>query len=466
YDLRDYFRGLPDSITGIDGLTTDENGRIWMLANGILFSFTFDPVKKTIDIRKELDFSPFTRSDWFHSAMLQIDGYLYCNFGDKGGIRKVNMSDPSDNERLRVPATDYFAIGNDGNIYYTTGAASLWMYPLVVTDADWAAAEKMDEQFTQLKDITLESETAIKEARAAYEALSWSQKALIYNLDMLIAAEIDLLECKIDSLGEITLEDKALILEIKDTYAQLTPKNKNYVKNYKRVFIPALQALQAIEDQMAADAVQARIDTIPGMGEITLEKEADIRAIETAYNNLTKSQKALVNTKYLDDALAKIYVLRQERIAYLNELIAGFGEITLEDEPTVNEAREIFDWLTIVEREQVDFIALNDAETALKKLQKAAAAEVDALVESLGGSVSLGSGKTIKAARAAYEALTPGSKQYVKMLSILEEAETIYARLRTTTTIICIVVAVVVVAGGAAAYVIIRKKKAAAKADA
>ena len=119
---------------------------------------------------------------------------------------------------------------------------------------------------------------------------------------------------------------------------------------------------------------------------------------------------------------------------YLKGLIAGFGEITLEDEPQIVEAREIFEWLTIVEREGVDYITLNEAEGMLKKLQKAAAAEVDVLIDAI-GYITKDSGDAIAAARTAYNTLTPGSKSYVKNLAILEQAEQIYASLVPNVTL-------------------------------
>ncbi len=463
YDLRDYFKDIPaEVIQSIRGLTVDENGKVWMSAIGSLFTFTIDPTTKEMrNLRREANFGYADNSEWQPTAMLQIDGYLYANFGNVGGVQKVNMSNPSDSERIPIPATNFFAIGDDGNVYFTPSNQSLYIYPMVVTDEDRKIAEDMDAVFAKLKNnTTLESEADIIAAREAYEALTWTQKCLVYNLDYLTAAEIDLLECKIDALGEITLEDKDAIMAIKAEYNTLSAKNKTYVKNYRTVLVPALQALQALIDADEAARVQALIDTIPGMGEITLDKEAAIREIETAYNELTKSQKALVDAKHLEDALAKIQALRQERIAYLNKLIAGLGEITLEDEPVINEAMEIFNWLTVTEREKVDYLTLTAAETALKKLQKAAAAEVDALIEAIGDTVSHSSGDAIAAARAAYDALTPGSKQYVKLLPILEEAEALFATLGLHPAIIIAIVAVVVVAAGVAVFIILRKKRA------
>ena len=115
----------------------------------------------------------------------------------------------------------------------------------------------------------------------------------------------------------------------------------------------------------------------------------------------------------------------------------------------------------IEERGQVDYEKLVAASNQLKKLQKAAAAEVDALIEAIGNTVGYSSGDAIKAARAAFDALTEGSRQYVKQLHILEEAETLYAALFPLWAIIVIAV-VAVAAVGAITAVLLRKRKKAA----
>ena len=87
-----------------------------------------------------------------------------------------------------------------------------------------------------------------------------------------------------------------------------------------------------------------------------------------------------------------------------------------------------------------------------------------------GETIDHSSKDAIEAARKAYDALTPGSKKYVQNLSILTEAEAIYAELGMNPTTLIIIIAV---AGGvllaAAAVVVIlvlKKKKAAVPAEA
>ncbi len=466
-DPRDYISGMPDRIKGINAMVADpnvaENGKIWVHVGARLLCLKYNKATNKVTLTEELCFDKADVGGDWHPFTPYLDGnYMYVGFGQKGGLRKVNLNNPSDCERMPVPGNKMFTIADDGNIYYAS-VNSLYMYPLNVTDDDWAAAAKVDDMIAALGKASLENADQIIAARAAYENLSNKHKALIQNIYDLETAEIDLLECKIDSIGEVTLDDGDLINAIRAEYKALTVKNRSYVKNYLTVFVPALQAYNALVDQREAARVQALIDSIKDLGEITLEDEQAIRAIRAEYDLLTKSQRELVDATLLLDAEAKIKALRQVRIDRLKELIAKLGDpITLADEPAITEAMEIYNWMYMDERGQVDYEKLIAAESALKKLQKAAAAEVDALIEAIGDSVDYSSGDAIKAAREAYDALTPGSKQYVKLLGILEEAEALYNSLFPIWAIILI--AVVVVAGAATAtVVVIRKKKATVK---
>ncbi len=74
---------------------------------------------------------------------------------------------------------------------------------------------------------------------------------------------------------------------------------------------------------------------------------------------------------------------------------------------------------------------LEDSEAAFARLaeeDRAAAENVDALIDAI-GQVDRSSGDLIRAARAAYDALTPAQKALVTKLSVLEESEAAFARL-------------------------------------
>lgn len=466
-DPREFLKDMPETIACVSGLIPDpeveKNGIIWGICGGTLFTIKYDKATGKVTTEEKLCYDKAEDGEgWKETGMQMVGNYLYVNMGDKGGVRKINVRNVEDNTLLPIASVNNFSVGADGNLYYAV-TDDLFMYPMNVQQSDWDAADVVDKLFEAIpKVITLEHEAQLLEAEEAYNALTWTQKALIQKHYKLQDAKIEFLECRIDSIGDVTLDDAALILDIKETYNAMTTKDRSYVKNFRTVFVPAMQALQKLQDAEEAAKVQALIDTIPGMGEITLEKEPAIREIETAYNALTKDQRALVDATHLENALAVIKQLRQVRIDRLIELINGFGDnITLADEPVITEAMEIYDWLYMDERELVDYEKLILVNGKLQKLQKAAAAEVDVLIEAIGNTVGYGSGKVIKTARAAFDALTPGSQKYVKNIALLEEAESIFNAMFPLWAII--VIAVVAVGGAAAAAVVfIKKKKAAA----
>ena len=474
-DPGDYIDGLPETIRGVTGFVADpeidKNGLIWGITGGTVFTLKYDKTTGKVEMKEQLSFDKTeVGENWVDTPMQIIDGYLYVYMGTKGGMRKINIRNVDDNVRLPIPRQYKYYIGEDGNLYYGIDA-QLYMYPLNVTDSDWAAAEVVDEKLADIsKKITLNDEATLKEIRKAYEALSWTQKSLIQNYYKLEDAEIELLECKIDTLVNITIKDADFIRAVKREYDSLPSKSKNYVKNFETVLVPAIQQLQGLLDKDAAAKVQKLIDTIPGMGQINLDKEAEIRKIETAYNALTIEQKKLVEATHLEKALATINALRKERIAQLKKLMESIGsEITLEDEASINEAMDIYEWMTLIEREGVDYITLVSAEKALIKLQKDAAAQVDLLITQIGDSIDHNSKDAIEAARKAYDALTPGSKEYVKLLTVLTEAEAIYAELGLSPTSVIIIVAVaaavVVALGCGITVLLVMKKKKAANAQ-
>ena len=97
------------------------------------------------------------------------------------------------------------------------------------------------------------------------------------------------------------------------------------------------------------------------------------------------------------------------------------------------------------------------AKIQLIKLQKAAAAEVDALIGKI-GKVTLFSGISITKARKAYDALTEGSKAYVSLIDTLLAAEKAFAPLRI---VFWSGIVAIAAAGGIATVLVVNKRKAA-----
>ena len=126
---------------------------------------------------------------------------------------------------------------------------------ITVTDPDQAAAGAVVALFDALPvadAVTLNDKEAIEAARAAYDALTDEQKALVTPED----------------LAKLTAAEEALAA-----------------------------AETAAADQEAADAVVALFDALPA--DITLEDKAAIEAARAAYEALTDEQKALVTPEDL-----------------------------------------------------------------------------------------------------------------------------------------------------------------------
>ncbi len=116
--------------------------------------------------------------------------------------------------------------------------------------ADKAAAADVEAKINAIGTVTLNSKETIEAARAAYEALTEAQKALVYNYETLTAAEAKLAELeaqaavdaankaaaeavieKIDAIGTVTLDSKEAIEEARAAYEALTEAQKALVTN-------------------------------------------------------------------------------------------------------------------------------------------------------------------------------------------------------------------------------------------
>ena len=194
--------------------------------------------------------------------------------------------------------------------------------------ADLKAAKAVDEKIDAIGQVTLESEEAIVAARAAYEALTEAQQAEVKNYDKLTAAEARLADLKaakavddmIDAIGEVTLESESAIDAARAAYEALTEAQQAEVKSYDK--LTAAEARLAV--LKPAKPVEKLIDAI---GEVTLESEEAIAAARTAYDNLTEAQQAEVkNYDKLTAAEAAYARLLAEQSKRLQEIYKTTGD--------------------------------------------------------------------------------------------------------------------------------------------
>ena len=138
--------------------------------------------------------------------------------------------------------------------------------------------EAVMEQIAALGTVTLDSKTAVEAARAAYDALSASQKTFVTNYETLTAAEATLKELqtaadkaaadkaaadavaeKIAAIGTVTLESKTAVEAARTAYDALSDAQKALTSNYETL-VAAETALKALQD--AADKKTPEEETI------------------------------------------------------------------------------------------------------------------------------------------------------------------------------------------------------------
>ena len=235
----------------------------------------------------------------------------------------------------------------------------------------------------------------------------------------------------IDAIGEVTLDSGDAIDAARAAYDKLPDAKKALVDNYEKL-TAAEEAYAAMVDAAAAKAAEDLIDAI---GEVTLESGDAIEAAREAYDALTDTQKELVKNYEKLTAAEEAYAAMVDAAAAkaAEDLIDAIGEVTVDSGDAIKAARAAYDALTDTQKELVkNYEKLTAAEEAYTALVDAAAAKaVDDLIDAI-GEVTVDSGDAIKAARAAYDALTDTQKELVENYEKLLAAEELYKELTTT----------------------------------
>lgn len=311
------------------------------------------------------------------------------------------------------------------------------------------AVDVVVKQINAIGEVTVDSETAIREAREAYEALNVRQQKLVTNYQVLVDAEaaliiakenaaaIQAVEKQISAIGEVTASSvsKSRIDRARQAYNSLAPELQAQVANYQTLLDAEARYAElvgAAEDAKAAEPVIAQINAI---GTVTLNSGAQIEAAEAAYALLTESQQALVTNyqvlveaRAAYDALVQQAAGDQQAAQAVIDKIDAIGAVTLDSEAAIRAAREAYDLLTPAQQALVtNYVVLTNAETTLAALQKtaadqAAADAVEALIDAI-GEVTVEKEEQINAAREAYNELTSDQKRLVENFAVLTAAE-------------------------------------------
>lgn len=312
-----------------------------------------------------------------------------------------------------------------------------------------AAVDAVVKKIAAIGKVTVDSEAAIQDARAAYGELTVRQQKQVTNYQTLVDAEAALIlakenaaviksvEDKIAAIGEVsyTSASKAKIDVARAAYNNLDEALRPSVSNYEALTAAEARYAElkaAAEDTLAAEPVIAQINAI---GKVTLESKRQIEAAEAAYAALTESQQALVTNyetltaaRAAYDALVQGEAANQAAAQAVMDQISAIGAVTLESEAAIQEARAAYTKLTPAQQALVtNLTVLTNAENTLAALKKQAADEkaakaVDELIAAI-GEVTLEKEEQIAAAREAYNTLSSDQKRLVEKLDVLTAAE-------------------------------------------
>jgi hypothetical protein len=286
--------------------------------------------------------------------------------------------------------------------------------------------------------ITIADETAILEARDAYDALTAEQKTFVLNLNDLVMAEADLamIKAKINSVIQliIDLNDPIRIADEEDieaaraAYDALSVLERTYVTNFNDL-VEAETDLARLYAEIAA--VNALISELSDP--IDLDDQDDLEAAREAYDALTLEQQGyVIGFPSFVEAEEDFQTLLDE-IDAVEAMIAALPiPVTSNNSDAVQAARDAFDDLNPLQQARVtNSIVLANAEARLLDLEVADTVSDEVMDLPFEDDVTLDHQAAIEAAREAYEALTPNQKSMVsaETLQHLVNAENALRRL-------------------------------------
>ncbi len=214
-----------------------------------------------------------------------------------------------------------------------------------ITDEDKELAALVEEKITAIGEVSLESQSLIRQARTAYDALQEKQQALVTNLNTLLEAEkaYNTLRARevsvaIAAIGEVSMDKLPQIQAAQTLYDALTEAQKALVTDYQIL----VKARSNYENMVAAAAVVELIDKI---GTVTLDSGSAIQSAILAYNNLSSDQQALV-TNYDTLEAASIQYENMAAINQVEELIDRIGAVTTASGNLISQARSAYDALS------------------------------------------------------------------------------------------------------------------------
>ena len=211
-------------------------------------------------------------------------------------------------ESVIVEARNAYNSLSDTQKSYVTNLSKLTAAETAITDMKTASAVVSKIEAIP-SPVTLADESAIVTARNAYNGLTDAQKAYVPNLSKLTAAETAIADMKAASAvvtqifnlpAIVTLADESAVAEARSAYNALSDAQKAQVPNLSKL----TSAEKTISDIKTANEVVAKIDAL-----VSSDSEA-IAEARNAYDALSDSQKQYVtNLAKLEQLEAEFSVI-------------------------------------------------------------------------------------------------------------------------------------------------------------
>ena len=298
----------------------------------------------------------------------------------------------------------------------------------------------------KIGDVTLQSKDTIEAARAEYGELTEAAQAKVKNLETLTAAEAKYAELKaadnqaaseakavvekINAIGTVTLQSKAAIDTARTAYDSLSEAAKVKVSTDKVAVLTNAEAaykqlVAEAPDKEAAKAVDA---LITGIGDVTLDKEQQVKSARKAYNELKDSQKRMVkNLDQLKAAEAKIVELKDNAaVDAVEKLIDAIGTVNSNSKAKIDAAKDAYRHLPEADRAKV-----SNKEKLVQAESDFAVVMVKDKINQIGDvSYTPECEQAILSAEVAYNKLTDTQKQQVNNSEELTSARSHYNALK------------------------------------
>ncbi|MDE6149096.1 MAG: cadherin-like beta sandwich domain-containing protein, partial [Ruminococcus sp.] len=358
---------------------SDEEGTLYF-KNDSAYIMALGSKIQSIEITSQPDKTVYIEGESFNPEGMKAVAHL-SNGIDRDITKYISFPDSSltkDNTDVtiyynHVMYGDKFDAQNGNQIGVVVDPLETYVDISVLSEEEYIILLDTINLIDNIGDVTINSESAINEARIAYDKLSDNLKDLVDNYNLLLNAEaefagikgeVETIEKLIEDIGEVTYDSKNAVEAARAGYDALDDELKKSVSNYDKL-LSAEDAISVIESEIKK--VEEKITEI---GNVTLEKEEAINSAREAFNALPEqSQSGVKNAKVLTKAEESLKKLK-DGIENVISMIDNIGDVTLTKETEINNARTAYNALNEEQKEKIsNYETLVKAEEKLAELK-------------------------------------------------------------------------------------------------